>query len=172
MDRFALVNWLSVFVASLSGFVTGSLWYGPLFGKVWSRLAGVDRSAAPRIAAPLLFGGAWLCNLVAAAGIALHAGQALEQVGLFAGQSRRQFGVGAFAQDDGAFVAAGAGQGGAEAFAHGEQGDQHADDAGDADDDDQRGAQALRNVAQVHPGDGDDLLECAHVGFLRRSVHR
>ena|SRR5690606_1378908 len=74
MDRFALVNWLSVFVASLSGFVTGSLWYGPLFGKVWSRLAGVDRSAAPRIAAPLLFGGAWLCNLVAAAGIALQNG--------------------------------------------------------------------------------------------------
>ena len=57
MDRFALVNWLSVLVASLSGFVIGGLWYGPVFGKVWSRLSGIDKAAGSRLSAPLVFGG-------------------------------------------------------------------------------------------------------------------
>lgn len=74
MDRFALVNWLSVQVASLSGFVIGGLWYGPVFGKVWSRLSGIDKAAGSRLSAPLVFGGAWLLNLIAAAGIALQNG--------------------------------------------------------------------------------------------------
>src|SRR5690606_29246168 len=74
MDRFALVNWLSVFIASLSGFVIGGLWYGPVFGKAWSRVSGIDKAAGSRLAAPLVFGGAWLLNLIAAAGIALQNG--------------------------------------------------------------------------------------------------
>ncbi len=36
------VNWISVVVASLIGFVVGFLWYGPLFGKPWMRSLGMD----------------------------------------------------------------------------------------------------------------------------------
>jgi len=35
------VNFLAVLVAALFTFVLGFLWYGPLFGKPWMRLAGV-----------------------------------------------------------------------------------------------------------------------------------
>ncbi len=38
---FHAVNWLSVLVAALTGFVIGSLWYGPLFQKPWMRLTGM-----------------------------------------------------------------------------------------------------------------------------------
>ncbi|MEO8947269.1 MAG: DUF1761 domain-containing protein [Mucilaginibacter sp.] len=34
----ALINWLAVFVAALSGFVIGSLWYNPsAFGYAWMK---------------------------------------------------------------------------------------------------------------------------------------
>ena len=74
MDRFALVNWPSVFVAALSGFIIGGLWYGPLFGKAWSRLTGITRDTPARISTPVVFGGAYLLNLIAATGIALQNG--------------------------------------------------------------------------------------------------
>lgn len=34
------VNYLAVVVAALSSMVLGSLWYGPLFGKLWMKLSG------------------------------------------------------------------------------------------------------------------------------------
>ena len=74
MDRFALVNWVSVFVAALAGFVVGSLWYGPLFGRTWQRVTGLTKEAGSRISMPVTFGDAYLLNLIAAAGIALQNG--------------------------------------------------------------------------------------------------
>jgi len=74
MDRFALVNWVSVFVAALAGFVVGSLWYGPLFGRTWQSVTGLTKEAGSRISMPVTFGGAYLLNLIAAAGIALQNG--------------------------------------------------------------------------------------------------
>jgi hypothetical protein len=74
MDRFALVNWASVFVAALSGFVIGALWYGPICGKAWSRVTGITKPGGARLSPPLVFGAAYLLNLVAAAGIALQNG--------------------------------------------------------------------------------------------------
>lgn len=74
MNRFELVNWVSVFVAALSGFVIGGLWYGPLFGKVWSRLTGITKESGSRISMPVTFGGAYVLNLIAASGIALQNG--------------------------------------------------------------------------------------------------
>ena len=29
------INWLSVLAATLSAFLLGGVWYGPLFGKLW-----------------------------------------------------------------------------------------------------------------------------------------
>ncbi|MBI2551232.1 DUF1761 domain-containing protein [Candidatus Uhrbacteria bacterium] len=36
------INHLAVFVAALSSLVLGCIWYGPLFGKPWMRLAGLS----------------------------------------------------------------------------------------------------------------------------------
>lgn len=35
------LNWIAIILAALSTMVVGSLWYGPLFGKVWKKLAKV-----------------------------------------------------------------------------------------------------------------------------------
>jgi hypothetical protein len=78
MDRFALVNWLAVLVAAASGFVIGSLWYGPVFGKVWMRLTGMTKEKGAQANMAVTFGGAYVLNLIAALGIATvsvdHAG--------------------------------------------------------------------------------------------------
>ena len=61
-----------------------------------------------------------------------------------------ELGVGAAAQDDGAIGAAAVRQGVAESGAHGQHRDQYRDHAGDADDDDAGGADALRQRLQAH----------------------
>lgn len=37
------VNWIAILLAALSTMVVGSLWYGPLFGKSWEKLAKIKR---------------------------------------------------------------------------------------------------------------------------------
>lgn len=70
MDRFAAVNWVSVFVAALSGFAIGALWYGPLFGKPWMRLSGMTKEKGAQASMAVTMGGAYALNLVAATGMA------------------------------------------------------------------------------------------------------
>jgi hypothetical protein len=70
MDRFAMVNWLAVLVAALSGFVIGALWYGPLFGKAWMRLTGMTKEKGAQASMAVTFGGAYVLNVIAALGIA------------------------------------------------------------------------------------------------------
>ena len=38
------VNYLAVFVATLLSIVLGSIWYGPLFGKDWTKLMGWSKA--------------------------------------------------------------------------------------------------------------------------------
>ena len=35
------VNYMHVLVAAIAAFALGALWYGPLFGKAWMKLAGI-----------------------------------------------------------------------------------------------------------------------------------
>jgi hypothetical protein len=35
------VNWIAIIIATISTMIVGSIWYGPLFGKIWTRLANV-----------------------------------------------------------------------------------------------------------------------------------
>lgn len=35
------LNWIAILLAGLSTMVVGSLWYGPLFGKRWEKLAKI-----------------------------------------------------------------------------------------------------------------------------------
>ena len=39
--EFGQVNFLAVLVAAVVGFMTGPLWYGPMFGKQWKELTGI-----------------------------------------------------------------------------------------------------------------------------------
>jgi len=41
----APVNWLAVIAAAAASMIIGTLWYGPLFGRVWMRLRGKDPAA-------------------------------------------------------------------------------------------------------------------------------
>lgn len=42
-----IINWMSVGGAMLAGFVLGGLWYGPLFGKKWASLMGINWDQKP-----------------------------------------------------------------------------------------------------------------------------
>ena len=41
------VNWLAIPTSVVASFAIGSLWYGPLFGKIWARAMGFDEAARP-----------------------------------------------------------------------------------------------------------------------------
>jgi len=73
--HFESINWLAVVVAALSGFLIGSLWYGPLFQKPWMAASGVTKEKASQGNMPLIFGGAYVLNLIGATGIALLMGE-------------------------------------------------------------------------------------------------
>ncbi|MFZ2126294.1 MAG: DUF1761 domain-containing protein [Candidatus Microsaccharimonas sp.] len=66
------LNWIAILLAAISTMVVGSLWYGPLFGKVWIKLAKVktDPNFGPKKAA-LLYGGAFLSSALTATVIAI-----------------------------------------------------------------------------------------------------
>src|SRR6187549_3766844 len=72
---FHSVNWLSVFVAALAGFAVGSIWYGPLFSKPWMQLTGMSKEKGAQASMPLVFGGAYVLNLLGATGIAFLLGE-------------------------------------------------------------------------------------------------
>ena len=74
MHHLGSLNWLAVLAAAASGFVIGGLWYGPLFQKPWMRLSGMTKEKGAQGSMALTFGGAYVLNLVAAAGIALLTG--------------------------------------------------------------------------------------------------
>ncbi len=74
MHMMASINWLSVLVAALSSFVIGGLWYGPLCGKPWMSASGMTREKGKQGNPPLIFGGAFVLNLLIAAGIAVLLG--------------------------------------------------------------------------------------------------
>ncbi|MEV8266601.1 DUF1761 domain-containing protein [Microbacterium sp. NPDC076911] len=42
------LNFVAIVIATLAAMVIGYLWYGPLFGKYWRRLSGLDTKAAPK----------------------------------------------------------------------------------------------------------------------------
>ena len=62
----ANANLLAIIVAALSGFLIGGIWYGPLFGKVWQREAGVSQEAMGETSPLKLFGLTFLFSLLSA----------------------------------------------------------------------------------------------------------
>jgi len=41
------LNWLAVLTSVVASFAIGSLWYGPLFGKIWARAMGFAEGMKP-----------------------------------------------------------------------------------------------------------------------------
>jgi len=64
MDLFN-VSWLAIFVASISGFVVGGLWYGPIMGKKWMGAVGFTEEDVSQGNMGLIYGGAFAFSLLA-----------------------------------------------------------------------------------------------------------
>jgi hypothetical protein len=68
-------NWLAVFVAAVSAFMLGGLWYSPmLFANQWVAASGVDVEKAKRSNKAVLFGTAFVWSLLGAACFAMFIG--------------------------------------------------------------------------------------------------
>jgi hypothetical protein len=70
------VNYLAVALAALSAFVLGGLWYSLLFAKQWAALTGQSEERLKSGNPALVFGGAFLLNLIAAYVLAMFIGPA------------------------------------------------------------------------------------------------
>ncbi len=62
----ANANLLPILVAALCGFLIGGLWYGPLFGKLWQREAGISDEAMRATNPIKLFGLTFLFSVLSA----------------------------------------------------------------------------------------------------------
>jgi hypothetical protein len=80
------IPWLAVFLATLSTFLLGGLWYSPvLFGRVWQRAVGITDEELAR-GRGRVFAGAFICALIAATNLAFFLGpERTLSFGLFAG---------------------------------------------------------------------------------------
>lgn len=81
------LDWIAVVAAGLSAFVLGGLWYSPLlFAKGWQREAGVSDEALKNANPAIIFGGAAVLSVIAAAMFAYFLGPKPPlDVALFAG---------------------------------------------------------------------------------------
>jgi uncharacterized protein DUF1761 len=68
------VNYLAVLLAALSAFLLGGLWYSLLFAKPWAALTGQSEERLKSGNPAIVFGGAFLLNLIAAFVLAMFIG--------------------------------------------------------------------------------------------------
>jgi len=69
------VNYLAAALAALSAFLLGGLWYSPvLFAGKWMALSGQSEKKLKSGSMAMIFGGAFLLNLVAAYVLAMFVG--------------------------------------------------------------------------------------------------
>ena len=65
------INYLAVFIAALSMFVIGGLWYSPkFFGNLWLKELGKDKSVLETGNMKIIFGGAFVLALIMAFNLA------------------------------------------------------------------------------------------------------
>lgn len=73
------VNYLAVVLAAASAFLLGGLWYSPiLFANKWMALSGQSEETLKSGSMGMIFGGAFLLNLVAAYVFAMFLGPSPE----------------------------------------------------------------------------------------------
>jgi hypothetical protein len=81
------VNYLAVLAAAASAFLIGGLWYSLLFAKPWARLTGQSEAVLKSGNPAIIFGGAFLLNLIAAYVLAMFVGRIGWGAGAIAGLS-------------------------------------------------------------------------------------
>jgi len=64
------INWLAVVVATLSTFVLGAVWYGPLFGKAWMGENGFTEEELKKANMAKIFGVSFVLELIMAINLA------------------------------------------------------------------------------------------------------
>jgi hypothetical protein len=70
------INYFAVFVAALSSFVIGFLWYAPFsFGNIWMKEAGISEERAKQASMVKIFGFSFLLSLVICFNLAAFLGQ-------------------------------------------------------------------------------------------------
>lgn len=72
---FADINFAAVFVAALSAFIVGGIWYGPLFSKPWMAETGMTEEKARQGHPAITFGLSFILMLVAATALAMILGK-------------------------------------------------------------------------------------------------
>ncbi|MGM0545193.1 MAG: DUF1761 domain-containing protein [Bacteroidota bacterium] len=65
------INFLAVFLATLSTFAVGALWYGPLFGKAWMNAVGFTEDDIKQGNMAKIFGFAFVFELIMAFNLAI-----------------------------------------------------------------------------------------------------
>jgi len=74
-NSFQNLNWLAIFVAAVSAFVLGALWYSPLlFVKRWMKESGVNEERVKDTNMAKLFGLTFILSLVASFFLAMFIG--------------------------------------------------------------------------------------------------
>jgi hypothetical protein len=74
-NAFHSLNWLAIFIAAVSAFVLGGLWYSPLmFVKIWAKEAGIDLDPAKRGSMAKIFGLSFILSLIASFFLAMFIG--------------------------------------------------------------------------------------------------
>jgi len=81
------VNYIAVVLAALSAFLLGGLWYSVLFGRKWMVLTGQSEEKLKSGNPAIVFGGAFLLNLIAAWVLAMFIGPQDLRFGAAAGLS-------------------------------------------------------------------------------------
>ncbi len=64
------VNWLAIIVATLSTFVLGAIWYGPLFGKPWMKEHGFTEEDLKNANMAKIYGTAFVLEFIMAVNLA------------------------------------------------------------------------------------------------------
>ena len=69
------INWIAVLLCGVASLVLGGLWYSPmLFAGAWQRAAGLSDEQAKSGNMAVIFGGAFLLSVIAAAVFAMFLG--------------------------------------------------------------------------------------------------
>lgn len=71
---FSSINWLAVLLATVSAFIVGGLWYGPIFGKAWMAEMGFTEEDLKDANMAKIYGTAFVLEFIIALQLAFFLG--------------------------------------------------------------------------------------------------
>jgi len=96
MDVSSLNIW-AILVSSISAFLIGGLWYGPIFGKQWQNANNLSDEDLAKSNMLVIYGGAFILIVLAAFSLSMFIGKNADWTfGLFAGAMTGLFFVSTF----------------------------------------------------------------------------